>query len=257
MLSDKKVDETRNYRMKKIKSFLIGATLLHLLWIYGHYFVNSNIIPTPLTVYRSMGGEFWIMMLPHIFHSLWRLLLSLLISIITGLVLGLILAQSTWAQKLLTPFIYFTYPIPKMAFLPLVMVVMGMRNPSIITMIILIIVFQIIINVRDGVNAIPEEMYQPLKVLGASKLQLFFNVTFPAALSSILSSTRVALGTATSILFITENTGIRYGIGRFIFDAQSRIAWIQVFSGIVVLSSLAFILFLLLDLLESRFMKWK
>jgi len=242
--------------LEKIKSFIYGFILLHLLWFAGHHFVNDRIIPSPFAVYSRMDQAFWQDMMQHISHSLWRLLLSMVISILIGLVLGLLLAQSKIATKLLNPFIYFTYPIPKMAFLPVVMILLGIGNPTIITMIILIIVFQIIINVRDGINSIPEENYQTLLVLGANKWQLFKDVTFPAALSQILSSTRVALGTATAILFITENSGIQYGIGHFIFHAQSRIHWIDVFSGIIVLSILAFFLFLIVDILEATFMKW-
>ena len=241
----------------KVKSFIYGFMLLHFLWFLGHFLINDRIIPSPIVVYASMDASFWLMMTRHISHSLWRLFLSLSLSIVIGLGVGLLLAQSKTISKYLNPFIYFTYPIPKMAFLPVVMILLGLGNPTIITMIILIIVFQIIINVRDGINSIPEENYQTLLVIGANKWQLFKDVTFPAALSQILSSTRVALGTATAVLFITENNGRIYGVGRFIMDAQSRIHWVDVFAGIIVLSIMAFLLFLIIDILESKFMKWK
>jgi len=242
--------------LAKIKGFFYGFLLLHLLWFCGHYFVNERIIPAPLTVYLRMDLLFWHEMSRHIGHSLWRLFISLVISILMGLILGLLLAQSKIVAKLLDPLIYFVYPIPKMAFLPVVMILLGLGNSAIITMIILIIVFQIIINVRDGIRSIPEEHYQTLITLGANKWQMFKDITLPAAFSHILSSTRVALGTATAILFITESNGRIYGVGRFIMDAQSRIQWVDVFAGIIVLSLIAFILFLLIDLLESIFMKW-
>ena len=242
--------------VNKIKSFIYGFVLLHLLWLFGHFQVNPRVIPSPLAVYANMDATFWDSMIGHIGHSLWRLLLAMLLSIIIGLSLGLLTAQSKVIGRLLNPFIYFTYPIPKMAFLPVVMILLGLGNPTIITMIILIIVFQIIINVRDGINSIPEENYQTLIVLGANKWQLFKDVTFPAALSHILSSARVALGTATAILFITENHGISYGVGHFIHNSRMRIQWVNVFSGIIVLSIMAFMLFLVIDVLEAVFMKW-
>jgi NitT/TauT family transport system permease protein len=242
--------------LNKIKNLFYGFLLLHALWFLGTHFVNDRLIPSPLLVYANMDAEFWLNMIQPVGHSLWRLFLGISISIIIGLVLGLLMAQSKIVGKVLNPFIYFTYPIPKMAFLPVVMLLRGLGNPTIITMIILIIVFQIIINVRDGINSIPEENYQTVLVLGANKWQLFKNITLPAALSQILSSTRVALGTATAILFITEDSGNIYGIGRFIFNAQSRIDFVNVYSGIVVLSIIAFILFLIVDTLEAVFMQW-
>jgi len=242
--------------LNKIKSFAYGFLLLHALWFLGTYFVNERLIPSPFIVYANIDIEFWLSMIQHIIHSLWRLLLAMSISVILGLILGLLMSQSKIVGKLLNPFIYFTYPIPKMAFLPVTMVLLGLGNPTIITMIILIVVFQIIINVRDGINSIPEENYQTLLVLGANKWQLFKDVTLPAALSQILSSTRVALGTAIAILFITEANGTRYGLGHFIMNASNTLNYVDMFSGIVVLSILAFLLFLIVDTLDTVFMKW-
>ena len=242
--------------LEKLKNLTYGFLLLHALWLFGTYFVNDRLIPSPFIVYANMDIKFWVNMMQPIGHSLWRLFLGMSISIIIGLILGVLLARSQIVAKILNPFIYFTYPIPKMAFLPVVMLLRGLGNPTIVTMIILIIVFQIIINVRDGINSIPEENYHTLLVLGASKWQLFKDVTLPAALSQILSSTRVALGTATAILFITEDSGNIYGVGRFIFNAQSRIDFVNVYAGIIVLSIISFLLFLIIDTLGKAFLRW-
>jgi len=242
--------------LNKIKSFLYGFLMLHALWFFGTYVVNERLIPSPIIVYASMDLDFWSNMIGHIGASLWRLFFAMSISILIGLILGLIMSQTKIGAKLLNPFIYFTYPIPKMAFLPIVMLSVGLGNPTIITMIILIIVFQIIINVRDGISSIPEENYHILTVLGANKWQLFKDITLPAALSQILSSTRVALGTATAILFITETNGTRYGVGHFIMNAQTRINYVDMLAGIVVLSILSFLLFLFIDTIAAIFMKW-
>jgi len=240
----------------KIKNFIMGLLLLHILWVAGTAFVNDRVIPSPILVYPHMGLDFWSDMAIHVRYSLWRLAAALSLSLLIGLVFGMLMARSKIAKNILNPFVYLTYPIPKMAFLPVVMIIMGLGNPTIITMIILIIVFQVIINVRDGIASIPVENYQTLLVLGAGKWQLFKDVTVPAALSQILSSSRVALGTATAILFITEGNGVRYGVGHYIMNASVRLAYVDMFAGIVVLSIVAFVLFLFIDILESIFMKW-
>ena len=243
--------------LDKIKSFIYGFLLVHGLWLFGTHFINDRLFPSPFIVYANMDIAFMTDMVEHIRHSLWRLFAGLSISIILGLVLGLLMAQSKIAGKILNPFIYFTYPIPKMTFLPVVMVMLGLGNNTIITMIVLIIVFQIIVNVRDGINSIPVENYHILRVLGANRWQLFKDVTFPAALSQILSSTRVALGTATAILFITETHGTRHGMGFYIMNASNRIDYVDMFSGIIVLSFVAFVLFLIIDALDAVFLKWQ
>lgn len=242
---------------KKLRNFFYGAILVHLLWIAGTLFVDDRLIPSPWDVYGLMSFDFWQMMSVHIWMSLWRLVLALVISLLIGLVFGVLAAESKIIAAVLNPFIYFLYPIPKMALLPLVMVLFGLGNTPIIVMIVIIIVFQIIINVRDGINAIPTENYQVLIVIGASKWELFKNVTFPAALAQILSAARVALGTATAILFITETTGTRYGVGHFIMTASNTFNYLNMFAGIVVLTVLSYFLFLIIDILERYFLSWQ
>ena len=240
----------------KLKNLFLGAVLLHILWLAGTYLVDDRLIPSPITVYARMDGAFWLSMMPHIGNSLWRLVFAMVISLVVGLVLGLAAAQSKVIGAFLSPLVYFTYPIPKMAFLPLVLVLFGLGNPTIVTMIVLIISFQIVVNVRDGINAIPAENYQVLAVLGANRWQLFKNVTLPAALGQILSAARVALGTATAILFITETTGTRYGLGFYIMNASTVFNYINMFAGIVVLSALSLLLFLVIDALGTVLLRW-
>ena len=242
--------------LNKMKNFLYGFVLVHLLWLYGTHFVDDRLIPPLQTVYARMDADFLWSMLTHTRYSLWRLFFGLLLSLVLGLFLGVLMARSTLFAKLLNPLMYFLYPIPKMAFLPVVMLTFGLGTPTTVAMIVLIVVFQIMVNVRDGVNAIPVENYHTLLVLGASKWQMFKDVTFPAALSQILSSTRVALGTATAILFITETHGTRHGLGFYIMDAFNRLNYVDMYAGIVVLSLVAFLLFVLVDALDAFLLKW-
>ena len=240
----------------KIKNFLYGFIFVHLLWLYGTHFVDDRLVPSFLTVYARMDAPFLSDMIQHIGHSLWRIFFGLFISMVLGLFFGLFMARSKYLGKLLNPLMYFLYPIPKMAFLPVVMLTFGLGNPTTITMIVLIIVFQITVNVRDGINSIPVENYHTLRVLGANRWQLFKDVTFPAALSQILSGARVALGTTTAILFITETHGTQHGMGFYIMDAFNRINFVDMYAGIVILSLVAFVLFLLVDALDAVLLRW-
>ena len=99
--------------------------------------------------------------------------------------------------------------------------------------------------------------YNPLISLGASRLQMFYNVTLPAILSEVLTNIRLFIGTALSVLFFAEAYGTNMGIGYFIQDAWSRINYIDMYSGIVILSILGLILFIILDYIESVVCKWK
>lgn len=109
-----------------------------------------------------------------------------------------------------------------MALLPIVMLLGGLGNISKIIMIMLIVLPQVTIAVRDAVRNIPQNYYDIYQTLQAKKPTIFLAVTLPSSLPAVFSSLRVSLGTALSILFFTENYGTEYGMGYFIMDAWTR-----------------------------------
>jgi NitT/TauT family transport system permease protein len=164
--------------------------------------------------------------------------------------------SKTW-NRILNPLVYFTYPVPKTALLPVVMLLFGLGDSSKIIMIFLIVVFVVIVAVRDAVLNIEPQIYYPIKSLGASKWQIFKWITFPAILPELLTNMRVSIGTSLSILFFTEGYGTHYGIGYFILDAWTRIDYMGMYAGIVAISLFGFVLFVLTDMLEEAACKWK
>ena len=110
---------------------------------------------------------------------------------------------------------------------------------------------------RDGIRAIPNETYYPLYSLGASFKDIFFEVLWPASLPKFITAIRVALATAISVLFFTETFGTQYGMGYFIMDAWLRVNYLEMYSGIVVLSLLGLILFTTIDIIERQVCHWQ
>ena len=161
------------------------------------------------------------------------------------------------ADRLLAPLVYLTYPTPKIALLPIVMLLFGLGDGSKTVMLFLILVFQIIIAVRDGIRAVPEEVFYPLASLGAPFRVILREVLLPASLPKFMTAIRVAMATAISVLFFTETFGTQYGMGYFIMDAWLRVNYLEMYSGIVVLSAMGLILFVILDLAEQRFCRWE
>ncbi|MHA3067329.1 ABC transporter permease [Lacticaseibacillus saniviri] len=241
---------------KKIRSLLYALIVLHLLWWLAAVIVNRPILPAPTVVYALLPSLLtqmgW-----HIYFSLYRLFWSLLWAMVIGTLTGIIIVRFPRVGAWVDPLVYFTYPIPKIALLPVVMLLMGLGDASKITMITLIVVFQVIITVRDYVAAIPESIYQSLDILNATRFERFRYVTWPASLSGIISAFRLALGTAIATLFFTEVYGTQFGLGYFIMDAWYRLDYPAMYGGIIVISLVAFILFGLLNLAERYLVKWQ
>lgn len=236
---------------------LLGAILVNVLWYIAAQTLKINVLVDPITVYGHLGNVWKNSMSEHLMASLWRIAAGVAIAGILGLCFALWMTQSKLMGKVLGAFIYFSYPIPKLALLPIVMLLAGLGDATKIIMIVLIILFQIIINLRDSLKNIPRESFLIVTSLGANRWEVFRHVTMPAILPDLLSTLRIAIGTAISVLFVTETYGTDRGMGYFIVDAWMRINYVDMYVGIVVLSMTGFFLFLLTDLLETTLCKWR
>ncbi|CUN02196.1 ABC transporter permease subunit [Turicibacter sanguinis] len=243
--------------LEKLWSFIKGFILLNIIWIIGSFLMDTRSLPMPGKVYLNLPTLFENGFYVHILASLYRIFVGLLISFTIGSLVGLLMGYSKRCNKLLNPLVYFVYPVPKTALLPVVMTLYGLGDNSKIVIIVLITVFQVIVSVRDAVLNVEGELYNPLISLGANRWQLFLHVTFPAILSEVLTNIRLSIGTAFSVLFFAEAYGTKQGLGYFIQDSWSRINYIDMYSGIVVLSLVGLILFILIDYLESICCRYK
>lgn len=245
--------------MKNNKAWGTVKVIIGLLIVWQLLAMAFQIafIPAPLAVLENIAAIFFSKIALHLLLSLWRIFAGLAASVLIGVPLGLCMGYFSAWNKHLSPLVYFTYPIPKIALLPLVMLVFGLSEFSKIFMIMLIVVFQVTVSMRDAVKAIPKETFYSMISLGARRRDIFKLAVLPASLPTLFSSVRVSLGTALSVLFFTETFGTQYGLGYFIMDSWMRINYVDMFSGILILGVLGLALFGLVDLLERRVCRWK
>lgn len=244
-------------RLHHLVRLLFVFVCMNVVWYIAFLLMNHSILPSPFAVYKAMFQLGAQDIAINVGYSLFRIFAGVVLALIIGLLIGLLMGRSLTWNKLLDPVVYLTYPVPKIALLPVVMLFFGLGETSKILMIMLILLFQIIISVRDGVKAIPDNTYDVLTSIGASAVQKFWHVTLPGALSVILSTIRISLGTAISVLFFTEIYGTEHGMGFFIMDAWLRLDYPEMYAGIMLFNLVGFILFLLVDFLDYKFMKWR
>lgn len=235
---------------------LLGFLIINIIWFTASYFSNTNLIVNPIELYKSLPKIWSQSMNTHLLASLKRILLGVGIAIGIGLLITSLFIQSNKTKLIIDSFVYISYPIPKLALLPIVMLLAGIGETTKIIMIVLIIIFQIIISLRDGVNKIPKESLLVATSLGINERQKLRHIILPAITPDLLSTLRVAIGTAISVLFVTETYGTNKGMGYFIVDSWMRINYMHMYAGIVILSLLGFLLFIIIDLLEISTCKW-
>ena len=204
-----------------------GAILLFFsAWWLLAKAVSLPIIPLPELVLATLGRVFFQSIAIHGVYSLWRIMAGLFLAIAVGLPLGVLLGYFPKLDKVLSPVVYLTYPIPKIALLPIVMLFFGVGEAAKILLIFLIVVFQVIVAVRDGIRLIPAETYYPLNSLGASFYRIFCDILWPASLPKFITAVRVAMATAMKLAVEAGRTAYRAGrMGRRMYaDPSSPLA---------------------------------
>lgn len=247
--------------MKRLKQigikFLLGALLLNALWFIASIWVPKGVIVSPIAVYAYLPNMLTGALRGHLTASLYRLFIGISIAFVLGSVLAWAAFRNKTAEHLIGSFTYLAYPIPKIALLPVVMLLAGLGDSGKISMIVLILLFQVIVNVRDALLSIPKESFVVAASLGAKGGKVAQHILLPAILPALFSSLRVAIGVAVSVLFVTETYGTERGMGYFIVDAWMRFNYLDMYGGIVVLSITGFLLFIATDLLEVWLCPWE
>lgn len=242
----------------KKKSFLYAFLLFFITWQVISIFINNDILPSPLKIIKFIfNNNLSKVILLHISHSFTRILVGVLITLVIGIPIGILMGYYKKIDLVLSPILYLTYPIPKISLLPIIMLIFGLGEISKIIMIVFIIMFPVIVNIRDSVKSIPEEVYYPMYSLGASDKKIIYEIVFPYVLPVMLTSIRIGIGTSISILFFTETFGTEYGMGYYIMDCWMRVSYIEMYSAILILSFIGLMFFIFIDVLEGFLCPWK
>ncbi len=231
--------------------------VVYLLWWGVALIVNKPILPLPhcaLTYFiKILPTQLW----HHILISLYRVASAIGIALFFGMPVGLLIGRNKEIDQVISPIIYIIHPIPKIAFLPVMMLLFGLGNATKILMIAMIIFFIIVITGRDAGKNIDKQVYYSLIAMGANEWQIYRHVIIPASLPALFTMLRITIGTAIAVLFFTETFGTSQGIGYFIINAWARINYEEMFAGIIGLSLIGLMLYVIVDLLERQICKWK
>lgn len=243
----------------KGKNLLFATLGLLVVWQAAAWAIRKPILPAPIEVgivlvREIRKGDLVI----HTLASLWRIFASTILAIGLAAPMGLIMGQSRRLNNLLSPVIYLLYPIPKVVFVPVVLLVFGIGNFPKILLISLIVFFQILVLVRDQAAAIRPELIQSVRSLGAGRRALLRYVYLPASLPAILTALRQSVGTAVAVLYIAELIATQRGLGYYIYlNGSTLFDYPAMYAGIVVLSSLGLGLYFGVDWLEQRLCPWQ
>ena len=243
--------------MKRI-NLLWTTVLVLVVWQAAAWLLKLAILPGPLEVARA----FWLeltqgQLAGHFLASLWRTAAGSGLALITAVPAGLVMGQSKRVNEIFSPLVYLLYPIPKVVFLPIVLLFLGVGDLSKIFIIFLILFFQILVLVRDQAAGLRPELIQSVRSLGAGRLALFRFVYLPASLPGVLTAIRQSVGTAVAVLYVAELFATQRGLGYYIYlNGSTLFNYPAMYAGVVAMSILGLGLYFTADGLERWLCPW-
>lgn len=238
--------------------FIKGMLILLIPWYILAFSFSMPIVPFPHLVIKEvflqlLRGE----VLIHLFVSFYRILSGILLALFIAIPLGIVMGVKKTTDKLLKPIIYLFQPVPKIALLPIFLVLFGIGDLSKILIVSMVIFFPSVLMIKDSVSQINYHYFELSKAYNLSKKQVLVDIILPSILSSIFSTLRISIGISLSVLFFSENFATEYGIGYYIMNSWIMVNYLQMYTGIVFISLLGISLYKSVELIEKKMMPWK
>ena len=226
---------------------LVKAGLLD----YRFFPPPSKILPAAEQLVRS--GELWL----HVRSSLLRIVLGFLIGAAAAIPVGLALGALRLLRVMFEPVLSGLYVIPKIAILPLIMMIFGIDDKSKIAIVALATFFVVAINTLDGVRQVEPVLIEAGRNFGARGLQMFRHVILPGALPSIFTGLRLGAGAALLVIIAAEFVAANEGIGYLIWRSWTTLVTENMFVGFAVIALLGVLFSWLLQAVARLVMPWQ
>jgi NitT/TauT family transport system permease protein len=239
---------------------LVTPILLLLLWEAAAQlkWIDVRFFPPPSGIVHQIGvlvasGE----LATNTLASLRRLGLGMLLGGVPALFLGLAMGISRPLRAAIDPLVSATYPIPKSAILPLVLLIFGLGEMSKVVMVALGAFYPILINTVLGVVNLDKIYLDVGHNYRANRWQVFRTIALPGALPSIMAGIKLAMGMGLILIAISEMVAANDGIGYMIWNSWQVLTVDTMYVGLLVIAVLGFVFSLVLDEIERMLIPWK
>jgi NitT/TauT family transport system permease protein len=213
-------------RLFGIVQFLFPFLVLGSLWevVIRLGLVNAKLLPAPSMLmqelyellFRKQALQY------HLYYSLYRLSLGYFLAVIVGVMMGTVLALSTMMRQMFSVTLSLLISIPTIAWIPVLLITLGLGDKTVITAIFLGGVFEITYSTVAGMRSVDQQLTNAARIMGATRWDLFFKVLLPGSLVSIMPALRLSVGYCWRALVGGEmlSAMIKWGLGKMIYEAR-------------------------------------
>ncbi len=244
-----------------LKDFIFPLFLFVIIWEIAALTTGSNSVPSPISIMLRIG-ELSIsnnILQINIYHSMYRYIFGCSIALICGTSLGIMMGLNQVIYKTFKPLVSLFISLPTLAWVPLLLVFVGIGDTTIMIAIFLGAFFPLVYNTLNGIQSVNTDMVLAARTMGAGRYQIFMNVILPGSLVSILTGFRLAIGNSWRALVGAEMlAATNYGLGYMIYSARAFYDIESMFAGLVMIALLSFTLdTALIKMIENRTIrKW-
>jgi len=220
--------------------------------------LSALFFPVPSAIARTLvrlltNGELAV----NVGATLSRLFLGFALGGLPGLILGLAMGSSRRLRILVDPFIAAAHPVPKIAVLPLIMIIFGIGESSKVVVVAVAAFFPILINTMAGVRQISPIHFEVAQNYGASLLKVFTRVIAPGSLPLVLTGTRLALNVGLLVTIAVEMVAAQEGLGEMIWFAWETLRTEELYASLIVIAALGISFNFLLQRLTAHLVPWQ
>ena len=200
--------------------------------------INPTFMPAPSSILRTLANEIIHgALLRHFSASLLRVIAGLMVGAIPGLLAGLAMGWSPRVRQVADPFVAALHPVPKLALLPLLMVLLGLSDAPRIAVIALSSFFPMLLSAMAGVRQISPVHFEVARNYGASGLKVLTRVVLPGSLPMVLTGLRLSANTALALTIAVEIATAQSGLGALVWLSW-QILNIELLYATIVLTAL-------------------
>ncbi len=244
--------------------FRLGAGTFSILLLFVFWEVlarSGRVTPFMLPTFTSVveriyddaaSGVLWI----NLEQTMYRSMIGFVIAMVGGIALGASMSRSRIVHWFFDPIISVGFPMPKIAFLPIIILWLGVYDVSKIAIVVFDAIFPVVTATLAGIASVEKELIWSARNMGANNRELMWQIVLPAALPQILTGLQVALPIALIVEIVAEMAMGGYGLGGAMMTASRFAESRGVFAGILEIAIVGYILMKAMALIRQRLLVW-
>ncbi len=236
---------------------LLACIGLLAIWQVVALIINTDSFPTALEALRAvpsiLGDK---ESLINILASLRRMAIGFGVGVAVSIPLGLMMGRSRAVASFFNPLLMITYPVPKAALMPIIMLWLGVGDLAKMLVIFLGVSLPVVFHSFEGARAVEEKMLWSGAAMGLSSLQRLIRIVLPAALPEILTGCRTGLVLALITMITSEMIARQSGAGNILFNAMDMGQYDTVFAMIIIVGAMGIGFDAAFEQLRRRLVRW-